>query len=46
MSELLGKMAESLIAGNIDEVVNLTQKALDAAQMGVGHAGALAEPVP
>jgi 5-methyltetrahydrofolate--homocysteine methyltransferase len=29
MSELLGKMAESLIAGNIDEVVNLTQKALD-----------------
>ena len=29
MSELLGKMAESLIAGNIDEVVNLTQEALD-----------------
>ena len=29
MSELLGKMAESLIAGNIDEVVSLAQKALD-----------------
>ena len=29
MSELLGKMAESLIAGKIDEVVDLTQKALD-----------------
>jgi 5-methyltetrahydrofolate--homocysteine methyltransferase len=29
MSELLGKMAESLIAGKIDEVVNLTQEALD-----------------
>lgn len=29
MSELLGKMAESLIAGNIDEVVNLTREALD-----------------
>ncbi len=29
MSELLGKMAETLIAGNIDEVVNLTKKALD-----------------
>ena len=30
MSELLGKMAESLIAGNIDEVVSLTKEALDA----------------
>jgi 5-methyltetrahydrofolate--homocysteine methyltransferase len=29
MSELLGKMAESLIAGKIDEVVNLTREALD-----------------
>ncbi|MEJ2727085.1 MAG: corrinoid protein [Deltaproteobacteria bacterium] len=29
MSELLAKMAESLIAGNIDEVVNLTKEALD-----------------
>ena len=29
MSELLGKMAEFLIAGNIDEVVNLTKEALD-----------------
>ena len=29
MSELLGKMAESLIAGNIDEVVNLTKEALE-----------------
>jgi 5-methyltetrahydrofolate--homocysteine methyltransferase len=29
MSELLGKMAESLIAGNIDEVVNLTKEGLD-----------------
>ncbi|MCK4985833.1 MAG: corrinoid protein [Desulfobacterales bacterium] len=29
MSELLGKMAESLIVGNIDEVVNLTREALD-----------------
>ena len=29
MSELLGKMAESLIAGNIDEVVRLTKEALD-----------------
>jgi corrinoid protein of di/trimethylamine methyltransferase len=29
MSELLGKMAESLIAGKIDEVVNLTRDALD-----------------
>jgi 5-methyltetrahydrofolate--homocysteine methyltransferase len=29
MSELLGKMAESLIAGNIDEVVKLTKEALD-----------------
>ena len=28
MSELLGKMAESLIAGNIDKVVNLTKEAL------------------
>jgi 5-methyltetrahydrofolate--homocysteine methyltransferase len=28
MSELLGKMAESLIAGNIDAVVNLTKEAL------------------
>ncbi len=30
MSELLGKMAESLIAGNIDDVVNMTKEALDA----------------
>ena len=30
MSELLGKMAESLIAGKVDEVVNLTKEALDA----------------
>ena len=30
MSELLGKMAESLIAGKVDEVTDLTQKALDA----------------
>ena len=30
MSELLGKMAESLIAGKIDEVVDLTKEALDA----------------
>ncbi len=30
MSELLGKMAESLIAGKIDEVVNMTKEALDA----------------
>ena len=30
MSELLGKMAESLIAGKIDEVVDLTKQALDA----------------
>jgi 5-methyltetrahydrofolate--homocysteine methyltransferase len=29
MSELLGKMAESLIAGKIDEVVNMTKEALD-----------------
>ena len=29
MSELLGKMAESLIAGKVDEVADLTQKALD-----------------
>jgi 5-methyltetrahydrofolate--homocysteine methyltransferase len=29
MSELLGKMAEALIAGKIDEVVNLTKEALD-----------------
>jgi len=29
MSELLGKMAESLIAGKIDEVVKLTKEALD-----------------
>jgi len=29
MSELLGRMAESLIAGKIDEVVNLTKEALD-----------------
>ena len=31
MSELLGKMAESLIAGKVDEVVDLTKEALDAA---------------
>ena len=30
MSELLGKMAESLIAGKVDEVTELTQQALDA----------------
>jgi 5-methyltetrahydrofolate--homocysteine methyltransferase len=30
MSELLGKMAESLIAGKADEVTDLTQQALDA----------------
>ncbi len=30
MSELLGKMAESLIAGKVDEVSELTQQALDA----------------
>ncbi len=30
MSELLGKMAETLIAGKVDEVTNLTQQALDA----------------
>ena len=30
MSELLGKMAESLIAGKVDEVTDLTQQALDA----------------
>ncbi len=30
MSELLGKMAESLIAGNIDAVVDMTKEALDA----------------
>ena len=30
MSELLAKMAESLIAGKVDEVKDLTQKALDA----------------
>jgi 5-methyltetrahydrofolate--homocysteine methyltransferase len=30
MSELLEKMAESLIAGKVDEVTDLTQKALDA----------------
>ena len=30
MSELLGKMAESLIAGKVDEVSDLTQQALDA----------------
>jgi 5-methyltetrahydrofolate--homocysteine methyltransferase len=29
MSELLGKMAEALIAGKIDEVVDLTKEALD-----------------
>jgi corrinoid protein of di/trimethylamine methyltransferase len=29
MSELFGKMAESLIVGNIDELVNLTKEALD-----------------
>ena len=29
MSAVLGKMAESLIAGNIDEVVNLTKEAVD-----------------
>src|SRR5210317_1812468 len=29
MSELFGKMAESLIAGKVDEVVNLTQEAVD-----------------
>ena len=29
MTEVLGKMAESLIAGKIDEVTNLTQQALD-----------------
>ncbi|MGD2012290.1 MAG: corrinoid protein [Desulfobacterales bacterium] len=30
MSELLGKMAESLIAGKVDDVTDLTQQALDA----------------
>ena len=30
MSELLGKMAESLIAGKVDEVVDFTKEALDA----------------
>ena len=30
MSELLGKMAESLIAGKVDEVKDLTKEALDA----------------
>ena len=30
MSELLGKMAESLIAGKVDEVKDLTQQAIDA----------------
>jgi 5-methyltetrahydrofolate--homocysteine methyltransferase len=30
MSELLGKMAESLIAGKVDEVTELTRQALDA----------------
>lgn len=30
MSELLGKMAESLIAGKVDEVVNFTKEAVDA----------------
>jgi methanogenic corrinoid protein MtbC1 len=30
MIELLGKMAESLIAGKVDEVTDLTQQALDA----------------
>jgi 5-methyltetrahydrofolate--homocysteine methyltransferase len=29
MSDLFGKMAESLIAGKVDEVVNLTREALD-----------------
>jgi 5-methyltetrahydrofolate--homocysteine methyltransferase len=29
MSELLGKIAESLMAGNIEKVVSLTQAALD-----------------
>ena len=29
MSELFGKMAETLIAGNMDELVNLTKEALD-----------------
>ena len=29
MSELFGKMAESLIAGKVDEVVNLTKEAVD-----------------
>ncbi len=30
MSEVLGKMAESLIAGKVDEVSNLTKEAIDA----------------
>ena len=30
MSELFGKMAESLIAGKVDDVVNLTKEAIDA----------------
>ena len=29
MSELFGKMAESLIAGKVDDVVNLTKEAID-----------------
>ena len=29
MSELFGKMTESLIAGKVDEVANLTKEALD-----------------
>ena len=29
MSELFGKMAESLIAGKVDEVVGLTKEAVD-----------------
>ena len=32
MSELLGKMAESLIAGNIDKVVSFTREALDSGE--------------
>jgi hypothetical protein len=29
MSELFAKMAESLIAGNMDEVVSMTKEAID-----------------
>ena len=29
MSELFGKMAESLIAGKVDAVVDLTKEAID-----------------